>query len=102
MNLHISTVQNNRSCSKVDMRSCVPTCAARVPRQHYKFLDVAAEELRGSFYSPADSEEQLLYSARPVRLGQSGLYNARYLLPQVRAVSSAICHRRGAIPFCVM
>jgi hypothetical protein len=49
--------------------------------QHYKFLDVAAEELRGSFASPAVSEQQLLYSARPVRVGSSGLYSARYLLP---------------------
>lgn len=62
---------------------CVLT--VRAPRQQYKFLDVGAEELRGTFAYPAHSEELLLYDAhshmraRPER----PFYSARYLLPQV-------------------
>lgn len=59
----------------------------RAPRQQYKFLDVGAEELRGTFAYPAQSEQLLLYhddarghrTSRPER----PFYSARYLLPQV-------------------
>lgn len=50
--------------------------------QHYKFLDIAADELRGTFASPAQSEQVLLYNAKPTA-GWLGPYSAKYLLPEV-------------------
>ena len=38
------------------------------PAQQYRFLDVCAEELRGTFLTPAHSEQRLLYSESPWRL----------------------------------
>lgn len=46
--------------------------------QRYKFLDVGADELRGTFAAPAQSEQRLLYDAQAWRQGLPG----RYALPQ--------------------
>ena len=35
------------------------------PAQQYRYIDVGAEELRGTFLSPARSEQRLLYSESP-------------------------------------
>jgi hypothetical protein len=44
---------------------------------------VAADELRGTFVSPARSEERLLYQEASWRLGFDRGYSAHYLLPAV-------------------
>ena len=38
-----------------------PLCAAPLPKQRYRYLDIKADELKGTFKSNAESEQRLLY-----------------------------------------
>ena len=66
-------------------KAALPYAAMSAPPQHYRFLDVGADELRGTFISPARSEERLLYQEASWRLGFDRGYSAHYLLPPVRS-----------------
>lgn len=71
----------------VKLRLLSPTvfpAGQQAPPQHYRFLDVRADELRGTFTSPAQSEQRLLYQEVSWRLGFDRGYSAAYLLPPVR------------------
>lgn len=67
-----------------------PTAAMAAPPQQYRFLDVGADELRGTFISPARSEQRLLYQEASWRLGFDRGFSAHYLLPPVSLFASEL------------
>ena len=55
-------------------------CAVPLPKQRYKYLDIRADELRGTFHSHAESEQRLLYYGQ---FGRSGFTSLEPSAPQV-------------------
>ena len=45
----------------VPLSLCPAVCAVPLPKQQYRYLDIKADELRGTFKSDVESEQRLLY-----------------------------------------
>ena len=76
---------------------CFNGAGCDAPAQQYRFLDVGAEELRGTFLSPARSEQRLLYTESPWRLSiYDRGYPAHFLVASVRRPFSHPSHIRLA------
>ena len=64
--------------------------AVPMPKQSYTYLDIRADELRGTFTSNAESEQRLLYyGGQPDRL--------RFITPKL-SVPQVTHHRQ--VPMC--
>ena len=51
-----------------------------MPKQHYRYLDIRADELRGTFKSSAESEQRLLYYGQ---LDRTRFINLEASAPQI-------------------
>ena len=51
-----------------------------MPKQHYRYLDIRADELRGTFKSCAESEQRLLYYGQ---LDRTRFINLEASAPQI-------------------